>query len=148
MKQSSRMPTIEREPGRPTWRDLLAAYGRARANWEADPSERALAALFTGAEILARELAKPGRFPLGAVFATAGATEAMVAGLHVPPEFLLPHARGDWGELCAEDRQENERALLRGGRVLSAYRTRQDTRLWVITEWDRGATTLLLPDEY
>ena len=35
-----------------------------------------------------------------------------------------------------------------GARIISAYRTRSDATLWVITEWDRSATTLLLPEEY
>ena len=52
------------------------------------------------------------------------------------------------GDLCAEDRQENERALRVGSRLLSTYRTRREEKLWVITEWDRTATTLLLPEEY
>jgi hypothetical protein len=31
---------------------------------------------------------------------------------------------------------------------LSAYRTKRNDKLWVITEADRSATTLLLPAEY
>ncbi len=53
-----------------------------------------------------------------------------------------------YGYLPAEDVLENERALLHGGRLFSAYATRAGAKLWVITEWDRGATTLLLPEEY
>ena len=84
--------------------------------------------------------------PYGA--AAPGATEALFAAQQIPPEFLLRHVHGDWGELCAEDRRENERSLRLGNRLLSAYRTRTDEKLWVITEWDRSATTLLLPTEY
>ena len=61
---------------------------------------------------------------------------------------MLRHKHGDWGDLCAEDRRENERALRVGSRLLSAYATRAGERLWVITGWDRSATTLLLPSEY
>ena len=104
--------------------------------------------LTAGIEILDRELAKPGRFELGTVVMTPGAGEALLDGLHTPPEFLLPHKHGDWGELCAEDRRENERALLHGDRLFSAYRTQLDAKLWIITEWDRCSTTLLLPEEY
>ena len=67
---------------------------------------------------------------------------------HIPPEFLLRHKHGDWGVLDEEERQENERSLIRGWRLLSAYDTRLSERLWVITEADRSATTILLPDEY
>jgi DNA invertase Pin-like site-specific DNA recombinase len=85
---------------------------------------------------------------LGQIVGTPGAFAAMERGGHVPPEFLLRHKRGDWGALDEEDRAENERAVRDGSRSLSAYSTRLDERLWVITEWDRSATTLLLPSEY
>jgi hypothetical protein len=58
------------------------------------------------------------------------------------------HKHGDWGELPPEDVAANEWAVLEGSRVFSAYRTRLDETLWVITEWDRSVTTLLLPEEY
>jgi hypothetical protein len=51
-------------------------------------------------------------------------------------------------ELCDADKRENELSLKNGFRILSAYRTMRDVRLWVITEADRSATTLLLPEEY
>ena len=79
---------------------------------------------------------------------TPGANDALLTAQHVPPEFLLRHMHGDWGELCAEDRRENERSLRVGSRLLSAYRTRREEKLWVITEWDRSVTTFLLPEEY
>ena len=48
-----------------------------------------------------------------------------------------------------EDWAANERALLEGTRLLSAYALPQTgEKLWVITEWDRSATTVLLPSEY
>ena len=112
------------------------------------PVPRTFAVLMTGMEILYRELAKPGKFSLGQVLLTPGATEALFTAQQVPPEFLLRHVHGDWGELCAEDRRENARALRVGSRLLSAYQTRSEAKLWVITEWDRSATTLLLPAEY
>ena len=52
------------------------------------------------------------------------------------------------GELPEEDVRENEWSLENGARLFSAYRTRTDEKLWVITEWDRSVTTLLLPEEY
>jgi hypothetical protein len=142
------MPAAEYEPRPPSYRDLLHAYDRAWQRWEADPSPHTFALLQTGIEILYRELAKPGKFPLGQVLMTPGASEALLTAQHVPPEFLLRHKHGDWGNLEPEDRRENERALRQGSRLLSAYQTRTRERLWVITEWDRSATTLLLPHEY
>ena len=142
------MPSAEYEPRRPGYRDLLAAYDRARDAWEAEPRFGNLAVLATGIEILYRELAKPGKFPLGQVLLTPGATAALFAAQQIPPEFLLRHVHGDWGELCAEDRRANEHALRVGSRLLSCYRTLAESKLWVITDPDRSATTLLLPEEY
>jgi hypothetical protein len=72
----------------------------------------------------------------------------LLAAAQLPAEFLLRHRHGDWGDLDPEDRRANERALRLGDRLLSSYRTRLDAKLWIITEWDRSATTLLLPEEY
>ena len=59
------------------------------------------------------------------------------------------HVTGDWGELSEEDRRENELSVKEGFRILSAYKLpRTGVKLWIITEADRSATTLLLPDEY
>ena len=52
------------------------------------------------------------------------------------------HLRGDWGELAAPNRQDNERGLLQGCRLLSAYQARTGLRFWVITEADRSATNV------
>jgi hypothetical protein len=54
----------------------------------------------------------------------------------------------DWGELSDEDVQENELSLREGFRLLSAYRTAKGQKIWIITEADRSATTILLPSEY
>lgn len=61
---------------------------------------------------------------------------------------LSRHLCGDWGEVCDEDRQENELGLAQGFRLMSAYTSRDGIRFWIITEADRSATTALLPDEY
>ncbi len=61
------------------------------------------ALLQTGLEILYRELDKPGRFPLGTLLLTPGASDALLAIHQIPPEFLLPHRHGHWGELDPED---------------------------------------------
>lgn len=88
------------------------------------------------------------KFPLGRVVATPGALRALEEANQNPFEFLARHQAGDWGELCEEDKRENEFSVRNGFRILSAYRTRKNTKIWVITEADRSATTLLLPDEY
>lgn len=63
-------------------------------------------------------------------------------------DFIHRHQSGDWGDVCEEDKQANEMALANSSRLLSAYHTRTGVKLWVITEWDRSATTVLLPEEY
>ena len=142
------MPTTEHEPSRPSYQELLAAYERARETYERTPSARSLAVLETGLQILVAELHRPGKFDLGQMVMTPGADQAMRTALQVPPEFLLRHKNGDWGELPEEDIRENEWSLEHGARLFSACRTRRDEKLWVITEWDRSVTTLLLPEEY
>lgn len=62
-------------------------------------------------------------------------------------EGLRRHLAGDWGELCPDDAQVNEQALTEGGRLLSAY-GQDHSRFWIITEADRSATTILLPEDY
>ena len=75
--------------------------------------------------------------------ATPGALRALEEANQNPFEFLERHQAGDWGELCEEDKDENEFSVRNGFRILSAYRTRNNVKIWVITEADRSATTLL-----
>ena len=88
------------------------------------------------------------RFPLGQVVATPGALEALTAAGQTPAELLGRHSKGDWGDLCEEDKAENELSLKAGFRILSSYALKTGVLVWVITEADRSATTLLLPEEY
>jgi hypothetical protein len=60
---------------------------------------------------------------------------------------LIRHLSGDWGDLSSEDKAENDFSLRRDLRIFSAYDTPKG-RLWIITEADRSATTVLLPSEY
>ena len=68
-----------------------------------------------------------------------------------PEDFLMRclerHANQDWGDLCEEDKRENDLSVKQGRRVLSCYELRGD-KLWIITEADRSVTTLLTQDEY
>jgi hypothetical protein len=80
--------------------------------------------------------------------ATPGALAALEEAGQTPMEFLYRHVTGDWGQLDEHDVRENQRALVAGSRLFSAYRTRTGQKLWVITEWDRSVTTLLTPAEY
>ena len=87
-------------------------------------------------------------FSLGQVVATPGALDALATTQQTPMEFLYRHVSGDWGSLDIQDIQTNEEALLYDNRLMSAYTLADATRIWVITEWDRSVTTILLPSEY
>lgn len=85
---------------------------------------------------------------LGSVYATPGALKALEAAGMNGAELLARHVRGDWGDVCPEDWRTNDEALLDGTRLFSVYTLVTGEKVWVITEWDRSATTLLLPEEY
>ena len=87
-------------------------------------------------------------FPLGRLVATPGAIELLrSAGEDLLPALLERHRSGDWGEMPPEDARENEFSVRYGFRIVSSYLVAEE-RIWVITESDRSATTLLLPSEY
>jgi hypothetical protein len=89
---------------------------------------------------------EPRHFPLGSVFITPAANarlDSYDVALAVTRHYL-----GDWGELDPDDREANELALHEGSRLLSVYHDRHGTAFWVITEADRSATTVLLPEDY
>jgi hypothetical protein len=88
-----------------------------------------------------------GHLPLGRVVATPGALNLLMDAGEDAFDYLARHATGDWGELCAFDRRQNEKALRDGARVLSSYPVGEEC-VWIITEADRSVTTILLPEEY
>lgn len=93
------------------------------------------------------------KFCLGQIVATPGAIEAMEASGQDAAFFLRRHAAGDWGEVCPEDAELNNTALVDGSRILSAYRTLKGVKIWVITEaadddGQRASTCCLLPEDY
>ena len=80
---------------------------------------------------------------------TAGVDELVRQGRLNPTPYLRRHLHGDWGDLSDEDRRLNDAALKSGeDRLFSSYQVTPDLKLWIITEWDRSVTTLLLPSEY
>ena len=83
---------------------------------------------------------------LGYVVATPSVLEK------VPRNELLQalerHRTRDWGEVCPQDWAANDHAFIQGGRIVSAYRAANEIRFWIITEADRSATTVLLPEEH
>jgi hypothetical protein len=91
---------------------------------------------------------QPVRVPLGNIYTTPGAQDAFADAGEAPLRYLIRHGRCDWGEVCAADAAENDLSLREGFRILSAYRLTTGVSIWIITEADRSATTILLPEEY
>lgn len=84
-------------------------------------------------------------FNLGQILITPAAKEAV-------PTYdvilaLTRHQKGDWGIVSDADKNENDIAVDAGYRILSAYMS-GETKFWIITECDRSATTILLPEDY
>lgn len=102
------------------------------------------------------------RFPLGQIVATPGALELLQETGFSAAALISRHVQGDGGDLCEEDRAENEFAVTRRLRILSCYRLVDAARLaatptekrsslptlWIISEADRSVTTLLRPSDY
>jgi hypothetical protein len=88
------------------------------------------------------------RFPLGSIYLTPGAIEALEEAEQSPQEFISRHVRLEQGELCDDDHKENLFSVDKALRIFSAFKTTRGVKLWVITEADRSATTILLPSEY
>lgn len=89
---------------------------------------------------------KRGLFPLGSVMATANAVRTLRN--HDILLALSRHVAGDWGDVCPDDWRSNDRAVDEGARLLSVYHTSSGMKFYVITEADRSATTVLLPEDY
>jgi hypothetical protein len=86
------------------------------------------------------------KFPLGQVVITRNAKDQ----LHPAdvPLALNRHASGDWGNVDEHDRRENEISLAQNLRLFSVYHDQNGVKFWIITEADRSATTVLLPEDY
>lgn len=86
------------------------------------------------------------KFSLGRMLITPTAQSS------VAPEDVMTalgrHITGDWGGCCHEDREANDTALQVGERLFSVYHDGNGIMFWVITEWDRSVTTVLLPEDY
>jgi hypothetical protein len=101
---------------------------------------------FGRVQVIRLDLPPQSKFELGEIVITRNA----MATLSVRDVLtgIWRHAVGDWGDLDRFDRRLMEVALIEGGRLLSAYRSSSGVPFWIITEWDRSQTTILLPEDY
>jgi hypothetical protein len=88
----------------------------------------------------------PRLFPLGQVVATPNALASLTPD-DIQTGFQR-HVSGDWGDLEADDVEENQRSLKNGYRLFSVYHAVNGTKFYIITEADRSVTTVLLPEDY
>lgn len=93
------------------------------------------------------------KFQLGRLLSTPAALKGIQDAGQEPGFFLEKHAAGEWGDVCADDGQANDEALVNGSRILSVHKTLKGVRIWIITEaadddGRRAATTAMLPLEY
>lgn len=104
-----------------------------------------------GWEIVGRKVTRITKFSPGRIGITPGALEVLERSHTEPSELLRRHLAGDWGEVCPEDKRENELSLEKGFRIVSNYPLSDGFdwfKVWIITEADRSSTTILLPEEY
>ncbi len=88
----------------------------------------------------------PPRFHLGQTVVTPNALRALSQEEVITA--LARHVSGDWGEVDPGAREANERALEDHGPLLSAYSSRgAGTLFYVVTDWDRSLTVVLLPGD-
>lgn len=92
------------------------------------------------------------KFSIGQALITRGVHEEILENKQFADfvgKSFVRHCNGDWGDLCKEDKELNDSALAHeDDRLFSKYNFSKDKSIYIITEWDRSATTILFPEEY
>lgn len=94
------------------------------------------------------------KFKLGQLVATCGVADLMTENKEFEKFVSLSLKRYvdcDWGEMDKDDLEMNNEAVKSGeDRIHASYDNPEhpDWKIWIITEWDRSATTILFPSEY
>ena len=88
------------------------------------------------------------KFELGQIVATTALFNYCKEKRFLLLPYLLRHANYDWGDVCKSDWESNNKAVKEDLRILSEYKLPDGLKIWIITEWDRSATTLLFPEDY
>lgn len=123
--------------GNVDWQRLASALQKESANNSHDASSSRVRNSLTDGRI---------RFSAGGVTASPGVLEILSQKELV--DAVIRHQRGDWGHVNDELRQANEAVIHDEGRLVSAYETKNNVEFWMITDYDRAATNVLLPTEY
>jgi len=91
------------------------------------------------------------KFELGHLTSTTGVAGKMLGDVAFSKwvnACLRRHINADWGDCDEEDKAVNDEALKTGERLMSVYKHETLPTIWIITERDRSATTVLFPEEY
>lgn len=83
---------------------------------------------------------------LGVVTATGPAMDALDEAGVSARTLLIRHAMGDWGDVSDEDWDANDDGVIYGRRIESRYELPTGKSIWIVTEADRGATTVAVLD--
>lgn len=87
-------------------------------------------------------------FELGETVMTQGVADLLDANIGANLRvYLMRHQNGDWGDMPIEDKITNDESTRSDGRIMSSYQFCGE-KIWIITEWNRSVTTVLLPSEY
>jgi hypothetical protein len=87
-------------------------------------------------------------FPLGKTVITPAAQAVLDKAKVEPATLFSRHERGDWSHMPILSVQGNQDAITKGGTILSSFWLVGHGMVWVITEGNRSASTILLPQEY
>jgi hypothetical protein len=144
----------------PLLREIALGHRESAVRWKcvcalaalpADAADALTLILRESTDSAVRHRADRALRPIAAALGALVMTGTAFAVLHredVKEALLRRHARGDWGDLCREDWEANEQSLFENGRLFSVYHDRSGQKFYIITEYDRSLTTILLPEDY
>lgn len=87
------------------------------------------------------------KFSLGQIVVTRNCLDYAQENNVNLTELVTRHASGDDGDLCKADQKLNDLAIETEGRIFSSYLI-NGKKFYVITEWDRSYTTVMLAEDY
>ena len=98
-----------------------------------------------------QKMLKSKYFDLGQLVMTFRVADTLAEDVFFAREVISAvrrYCNMEWDEMCPEDRFINYRAIIKGNdRIFASYKTSAG-KIYIITECDRSATTVLFADEY